>query len=70
MFLANFVKVDMVKLKKNRELGGMVTKKKSGIRKSGNWKFRELGGTTVPGIANGGTTKLHPANKTTHKEGT
>ena len=41
MFLANLVKIDMVKLKKNRELGGMVTKKtrelgNPGIRSSGN----------------------------------
>ena len=52
--MANFVKIDMVKLKKNRELGVLTSgikrdghQKKTGIRKSGNQKFRELGGTTV-----------------------
>ena len=34
MFLANFVKIDMVKLKKNRELGVLF----SGIKRDGHQK--------------------------------
>ena len=34
MFLANFVKIDMIKLKKNRELGVLT----SGIKRDGHQK--------------------------------
>ena len=48
MFLANFVKIDMVKLKQNRELGVLT----SGIKRDGHQKKpRELGN---PGIRTSG----------------
>ena len=48
MFLANFVKIDMVKLRKNRELGVLT----SGIKRDGHQKNpRELGN---PGIRSSG----------------
>ena len=48
MFLANFVKIDMVKLKRNRELGVLT----SGIERDGHQKkSRELG---IPGIRSSG----------------
>ena len=49
MFLADFVKIDMAKLKKNRELGVSTSGiKRDGHQKNpGNWEIRELGGTTV-----------------------
>ena len=49
MFLANFVKIDMVKLKKNRELGVLTSGiKMDGHQKDpGNQEIREL---EVPGI--------------------
>ena len=44
MLLANFAKINMVKLKKKRELGVLT----SGIKRDGHQKkTRELGGTTV-----------------------
>ena len=50
MLLANFAEIDMVKLKKNRELGvltsklrWMFTKKNPGIRKLGNPGIRSSG---------------------------
>ena len=44
MFLANFVKIDIVKLKKNRELGILILgiKRDGHKKKSGNQEFREL----------------------------
>ena len=56
MFLANFVKIDMVKLKENRELGVLTPgikrdghQKNPGNQEIRNQKFRELEGTTVNG---------------------
>ena len=43
MLLANFAKIDKVKLKINRELGVLT----SGIKRDGHKKIRELGGMTV-----------------------
>ena len=49
MFLANFVKIDMVKLKKTRELGVLTSgiKREGHQKKPGNYEIREL---EVPGI--------------------
>ena len=47
MLWANFAEIDMVKLKKNRELGVLT----SGIKRDGQKKIRELGN---PGIRKSG----------------
>ena len=54
MLWTNIAEIDMVKPKKIQELGVLTLgikrdghKKNPGIRKSGNQKFRELGGKTV-----------------------